>query len=141
MQPMQHNDRAMQRRRKNPPVGSSLPNTHMRQKVVYVAGPFRASTSWGIEQNIRRAESLALEVWKLGAACICPHANTRFYQYELPDEVWLKGDLELLSRCDAVLMVPGWERSSGACAELDYAKRREMPFFYTIDEVKEWLLK
>ena len=29
-------------------------------KLVYIAGPFRAPTPWQVEQNVRRAESLAL---------------------------------------------------------------------------------
>ena len=31
-------------------------------KVGYIAGPFRGPNSWEIENNIRRAETLALEV-------------------------------------------------------------------------------
>ena len=37
-------------------------------KVVYVAGPFRGDSHWDIEQNIRRAEELSLEIWKAGGA-------------------------------------------------------------------------
>ena len=74
----------------------------MTNKLIYVAGPFRAPNSWEMEQNIRRAEALALEVWKLGLPAICPHANTRFYQGAAPDEVWLEGDIEIMRRCDAV---------------------------------------
>jgi hypothetical protein len=47
-------------------------------KLIYVAGPFRGKDAWEIECNIRRAESLALEVWRLGAACICPHPTPDF---------------------------------------------------------------
>ena len=101
-------------------------------KVVYVAGPFRASSAWGIEQNIRRAEALALQVWKAGFACICPHTNTRFFQGAAPDEVWLTGDLELVKRSDAVLMVPGWKRSSGATQERDVAMALNIPVYYDL---------
>ena len=65
-------------------------------KVIYVAGPFRAATTWKIEQNCRLAEELALEVWKLGCAAICPHINSRFFQSECPDSVWREGDLEII---------------------------------------------
>ena len=108
-------------------------------KVIYVAGPFRAPNSWEIEQNIRRAETLALEVWRMGAACICPHTNTRFYQGAGPDEVWLHGDLEILTRCDAVLLTPDWERSTGERAEKEYAKARGIPVFQTLAELREFL--
>lgn len=107
--------------------------------VVYVAGPFRGPDSWAIECNIRRAETLALEVWRLGAAAICPHTNTRFYQGAAPDAVWLDGDLAILAKCDAVLLTPDWQRSSGARAEVDFARARGIPVFETLDELRLWL--
>jgi indole-3-glycerol phosphate synthase len=108
-------------------------------KLVYVAGPFRAASAWGIEENIRRAERLALEVWRMGAACICPHTNTRHFQGAADDRVWLDGDLEILRRCDAMILVPDWQRSSGARAEVAEADKIGMPVFYGTDELREWL--
>jgi hypothetical protein len=106
-------------------------------KVVYVAGPFRGPSSWDIECNIRRAEELALEVWRRGAAALCPHTNTRFFQGAAPDEVWLAGDLEMLARCDAILMTGDWARSSGARAEHDYAVEHGIPVLYDVSEVAD----
>src|SRR5436309_15845129 len=91
--------------------------TEAEMKVVYVAGPFRGKSYWDQENNIRRAETLALDAWRLGCAVICPHTNTRFFDGAVPDSVWLDGDLELLKRCDAVLMTPDWLKSTGASAE------------------------
>jgi hypothetical protein len=108
-------------------------------KVVYIAGPFRGKSAWGIEQNIRRAETLALEVWRLGAACLCPHTNTRFFHNAAPDEVWLKGDLELLKRCDAVLLTEDWQTSSGAKAEALFAEQQGIPVFFTLRSLINWL--
>jgi hypothetical protein len=108
-------------------------------KVVYIAGPFRGPNTWEIEQNIRRAEALALEVWRLGAACICPHTNTRFYQGAAPDNIWLEGDLEIVRRCDAVLMTPDWQRSSGARGEYDLAFSLEIPIFFSLYSLSSWV--
>ena len=108
-------------------------------KLVYVAGPFRAPLLWEIEQNIRRAEYLALQVWRLGAACICPHTNTRFYTGAAPDHVWLDGDLEILRRCDALICTYDWEKSSGASAEVGFAVKHGIPVFRAIDELQNWL--
>ena len=55
-------------------------NQDLQMKLVYIAGPFRGSSAWDIEENIRVAERAALEVWKMGAAALCPHTNTRFFQ-------------------------------------------------------------
>lgn len=97
--------------------------------VVYIAGPFRAKSAWEIEQNIRNAETMALAVWRAGGVALCPHTNTRFYQNAAPDEVWLRGDLELMVRCDVVLLTPNWNSSSGARAEREQAERWKMPIF------------
>lgn len=101
-------------------------------KVIYIAGPFRALTAWGIEQNVRAAEELALEAWRAGFAVICPHTNTRFYDGALPNDVFLRGDLEIVKRCDAVLLLPNWRDSAGAVAEVEVAKEKSIPVFKTL---------
>jgi hypothetical protein len=110
-------------------------------KLVYVAGPFRGPNAWAIENNIRRAEALALRVWEAGAVAICPHANTRFFQHVGPDERWLNGDLVILGRCDAVIFTHDWKRSKGALAEYEYARHRGLPCFYSIGGLKKWLAR
>lgn len=112
-------------------------NTHT--KVVYIAGPFRAATAYEIELNVRVAEARALEVWRLGAAAICPHANTRFFHGAAPDELWLSGDLELLRRCDALITCRGYENSSGAKAEIEFARANGIPIFHHILDLHMWL--
>lgn len=108
-------------------------------KVVYVAGPFRSVTHWGIVQNVRAAEAVALEVWRAGAVAICPHLNTANFQGAAPDEVWIAGTLEMLRRCDAIMMVDGWRDSSGSCGEWLEATRRGMPVLQTIEEARKWI--
>jgi hypothetical protein len=108
-------------------------------KLIFIAGPFRGPSSWAIEQNVRRAEELARQVWHLGAAALCPHANTRFFQRAEPDDLWLHGSLEMLRRCDAVLMVPGWTYSAGARTEKTEAERHSIPVFTELTALAEWL--
>ena len=107
-------------------------------RVVYIAGPYRARNAWEIEINIRAAEALALHVWSAGMVALCPHAMTRYYQGFLPDALWLAGDLELVSRCDAVFLIPGWERSQGAMAEARFATDKGIPTFTTLRELEAW---
>lgn len=108
-------------------------------KLVYIAGPFRGENAWEIENNIRRAECLALSVWRLGAAALCPHANTRFFSGALPDETWLAGDLEMLRRCDALILTEDWRRSTGARKEADFAFDRGIPVFTKLEDLEHWL--
>ena len=99
-------------------------------KLVYIVGPYRAQTEYGVKQNIDRAEQAALFVWQHGGAAICPHKNTAFFGGYCPDKVWLEGDLEILRRCDAVYAMLGWEHSKGAYAEVNAAHRAGMPVFF-----------
>lgn len=102
-------------------------------KVVMVIGPFAASDSWELERNIRRAETLALAVWKAGAAVICPHTNTRFFFGTCDESVFREGYREIVRRCDAAILVPGWEDSSGSVAEVEEARLFGIPYFHTMD--------
>lgn len=98
-------------------------------KVVYVAGPYRAGTAYQVEQNINAARAVALEWWRRGWVAICPHANTAHFDGELPDQVWLDGDKELVRRCDALALVEGWDRSTGALGELGVALKLGIPVY------------
>lgn len=108
-------------------------------KVVYIAGPYRSNSISGVVQNIRNAEALAIEVWNSGAVALCPHKNTALFDGIAPDEIWLQGDMELLRRCDAIILVEGWESSSGTIAEVEYARELGIPLFYSIIDLQEWL--
>jgi hypothetical protein len=102
-------------------------------KVAYIAGPYRAATPHKIVENIRRAEVVALKYWKLGYAVICPHMNTRLMDGECPDTTWLEGDLEILARCDTVVMMQGWQRSQGASEEHQHAQSLAKIVIYDAD--------
>lgn len=107
-------------------------------KVIYIAGPYRGPHAWAIEENIREAERLSLEVWRMGLVALCPHTNTRHFQGALPDDVWLHGDLLLLDRCDALLTTIRWHESSGARTEVEYARAKGMPVFHTLVDLLTW---
>lgn len=98
--------------------------------VVYIAGPYRAPTPRKILANIWAAQEAALAVWRAGAVAICPHSNCYLFDSEAPDDVWMDGDLELLRRSDAILLVTGWEASVGATREQQLAVELGLPIFY-----------
>jgi hypothetical protein len=116
-----------------------MSDTNTLPPVVYIAGPFRASTPWGVEQNVRRAEMVALLVWEMGGAALCPHTNTRFFDKALPDEIWLNGDLALLAKCDALMLTENWAQSTGARAERAFAEGRGIPVFETLPALLDWV--
>jgi len=111
-------------------------------KVIYIAGAYRADSEYGVKQNIEQAEKVALDVWRSGCVALCPHKNTAFFggAYGLKDKIWLDGDLELLSRCDAVLTVDNWKTSGGASIEIKVAKSKGIPVFHTLYDLQDWIL-
>jgi hypothetical protein len=102
-------------------------------KVAFIAGPYRGETPWDVELNIRRAEELAFWVATQGVSPLCPHTNSRFFDKTITDEFWLAATTELLHRCDALILVEGWEGSSGVRGELDEAKALGLPVFESDD--------
>lgn len=105
-------------------------------RLAFISGPYRAATPSGIVQNIRNAERVAIEYWRKGYAVICPHKNTALFDGLAPDSVWLSGDLEMLRRCDVVVMIPGWKASSGAINEESLALNLGKEIHYLDDNLE-----
>lgn len=99
-------------------------------KVAYVAGPYRDPRGhFYVSQNIERARGVAVKLWGMGFAVICPHSNCAHFDGAAPDSVWLEGGLELLRRSDLVVLTPDWEKSSGTLAEVELARSLDIPIF------------
>jgi len=99
--------------------------------IAYIAGPYRSETEYGVHCNIQAAERAAMKYWKLGYAVICPHKNTAYFGLgEEHDHIWLDGDLEILKRCDVVVMMHGWEKSEGATIEHEVALKNGVKIVY-----------
>ena len=97
-------------------------------KLVYVAGPYRGKSrnklinKLQVIRNIIEARMVARDLWKQGYAVICPHSNTALFDGSVPDETVLKGDIEILSKCDLVVLIKNWYKSSGTKDEIEFAK-------------------
>ena len=104
-------------------------------KLAYVAGKYRGRTHNEIAQNIHAARSVATRLWELGYAVICPHTNSGFMSGVAAEEVFLEGGLEMLRRCDLLVLVDGWAGSEGTAIEIEEAKRIGLPVFSDIEFV------
>lgn len=110
--------------------------------VIYIAGPYTADNSWEIESNIRRAEELGYIVTQEGFSVIIPHSNTRFFHGTNTPEFWYEATLELLRRCDAVVFVPGYEKSKGSLSEEYEACKLGLPIYRPVIDappLRDWL--
>lgn len=115
------------------------------KKLIYIAGPFRDSSPWEVEQNVRRAEFWSLACWRQGLAAICPHTHTRHFDNVegVSTSDFIDGTLAMLAVCDAMLVVTDrgkHAKSSGTLGEIRYAQEYRIPVFYShnFDGVIQW---
>jgi len=107
-----------------------------RHLIIYIAGKYRGN----IEENIHTAREMTIKVWEAGFTCICPHLNTIHFERDCkcPEESYLEGDIEIVKRCNAVLMLEGWQESIGATDEHDFAHREGIPILYNMSDLVKW---
>lgn len=99
-------------------------------QIAYIGGPYRASTKLGVIRNVLKARKIAKKYWRKGYAVFCPHLNSALMDGIAPEEVFLKGDLEFLQYADILVVIPGWERSTGTLGEIEFAKAKGIPIIY-----------
>lgn len=108
--------------------------------LVYIAGCYRAKNGRSVDDHIAVARAMAIRLWDEGHYVICPHLNTAHLDrdcQEATEEQFLTGTLEMLRRCDALMLLDNWHESEGAIAEHEYAQSVGMPIFRG-DGMGEW---
>jgi nucleoside 2-deoxyribosyltransferase len=108
--------------------------------LVYIAGRYRGKSPENVALNIAAARHVGLLAAQAGFMPVIPHANTEGFEHLDPtihDEFWLKGTLQLMRKCDAVVLVPGWEQSSGTRGEVLEAQRLGIPVYLSVANLVE----
>src|SRR3990172_575558 len=95
--------------------------------IIYLAGKY----SGNIENNIDAARKIAIECWEKGYTCITPHLNTLHFERDCQCQYhdYLAGDFAIILRCDAVVMLTGWQDSPGARQERAWAEKHSTPVY------------
>jgi hypothetical protein len=96
---------------------------------VYISGPYSSDPVPNVENAIKTADIIR----GYGFTPIIPHL-CHFWNEICPHDYnyWIEYDLELLKICNALIRIPG--ESKGADIEIEFAKKENIPYFYTIDE-------
>lgn len=127
--------------------GNTLP------PLVYIAGAFGALSPAGHEENVHRAAAYRMPVAQLGCYPVCPHKNTEslggptgFDPDAKQQTAWYEGSIQLLRRCDVLLLIPGWEASAGSKTEKAAAEGWGIPVVYShaegdLAQLKAWLFE
>lgn len=92
---------------------------------VYIAGPMRGYENLNFEAFFRKQEQLEA----LGLTVYNP-AKDDDADPEKPLKYYMGRDLAGLCDCDAVVVLPGWEKSDGASLEVYVARSLGMPVLY-----------
>lgn len=107
-------------------------------RFVYISAPY---TKPDPAENTRIAIAAADPLLKLGYAPYIPHLS-HFWHLQTPHpyEDWMELDLAWISRCDALIRLPG--ESPGADQEVLFAEQLGINVYYGVEEFLEqadWL--
>jgi len=109
-------------------------------KLVYISGPHVGSNYHQTEAYITYAREWAEKLARAGHAFYCPHLNTAHFDIitpDVPEYFWREMNLNILRRCDVVLLVPGWDNDEATKRDMEYAERWGIPVVVDIDEIAQ----
>ncbi len=101
----------------------------MSSKFIYISGPMTGLPDNNFPAFYKAAESLAEAGWQP----INPAENF-CGRRDLPREIYLRADVQLLARCDAIALLDGWQRSRGAGLEYLIAQELGLELIHQRDE-------
>ncbi len=125
--------------------GGSLLAEKIHNMLILIAGPYRSGTNDDpvlMEKNLQRLEAVAVTLFRKGhipmigewvALPLMRVAGSRKAGDEIYNEFAYPVAERLLSKCDAVLRLPG--ESKGADQDVKIAKERGLPVYHNIDDV------
>ena len=112
--------------------------------IIYIAGKYTGKTDEEISANIQKAREAAIKIWEAGHVAFCPHLNTAHFERDCicKYEDYIKGDLQLLEKCDAVYVLRGGQHESkGTRKEIFHAMRKNISIYYEENEQNLSFLK
>ena len=108
-------------------------------KTIYISGPMKNMT----DGNMQAFDEAEKQLKQLGYEVLNPHkiaeeVNLRFFEMgKIPEyEDYLREDIiQMLAKCDAVLVIPGWRGSKGSKLEIANALACGIDVFFDIASV------
>lgn len=109
---------------------------------VYVAGAMSADNILQVLENISVGVEYGARLLEKGYAPFVPHLDIAFKlqqgtNYNVPMDYYYEYTMEWLKASDCVLVCPNWENSKGTIAEIETAKSRGIPVYYSLEELIE----
>lgn len=120
----------------------------MTYGLIYLASPYSASASPDSTETAdaalreKRYQRVAREAGRMmmqGYSIFCPITHSHPIDLTLPHieghDFWLRQDFAVLRHCSllCVLMLDGWDRSTGIRREMEFARHCHIPIEYRAD--------
>ncbi len=105
-----------------------------RRPMGYLSAPISAPDALTRTRHHLIALGESAQLWEAGVLHYCPHRNSP--QVGTTDqgyEAWMAMDIEVLRRCDYILMTGLWRESQGCRRELALAMHLNLPVVYTVE--------
>lgn len=109
--------------------------------IVYLAGKYTGKDEAETATNIALAESVAVQLWDHGYTVISPHLNMRGFETKCKTakyENFMAGCLEMMLRCETLILLPGWESSKGARLEEAVARNQGISIVWWSELLEKW---
>lgn len=97
---------------------------------IYLAGKLTGKTDSERFLNTHLAIQYVVRLWKDGHEVYCPHMESLFIWDTLTSQEWIRRDLKIIERVDAVAFLPNWKNSVGARQEHAHAKKLKKKIIY-----------
>lgn len=108
--------------------------------IYYLASPYTHKDPAIRKQRAEIATEAAVKLLHMGIFVFAPIPyNEPWEKYNLPGDwaFWAEFDKSFVERCDGgliVLMLDGWDKSTGVTAEIEFAKSLDRPVYYVTME-------
>ena len=109
---------------------------------VYCAGPYTGKDGIETLKNIGKGQQYCAKLFAMGLSPFCPWHDRTFVMdnpYEsFTVEQFREHSMAWLEVSDCVFVLPGWENSTGALAEIYRARSLDIPVFFDEIALLEW---
>lgn len=109
-----------------------------RLPMAYLSAPMSAPDALTRIFHYLAAKRASHELWEAEVLHYCPHTNSpAIGGTDVAYESWMAMDLEVLRRCDFIVMAGNWSESLGCRRELAMAMHLGLPVAYSAEAAIE----